>query len=98
MSPKGVKVLEAEPPEKAGCDFCGRTFGPSKWNQRTCVACGSEGAPDQSAMDWDSYVAAARAFRGVVKKPLTGAALWSASKRHGSRANQRSGEADRWNP
>lgn len=95
MSPKGIKTSDAAPPPIAGCDFCGRSFIPSKWNQRTCVACAAEGAPDQSAMDWDSYVAAARKFRGVVKKPLAGAALWST--RRAERANQRQGEADRGN-
>jgi len=56
--PKGTKLREPEPPRVAHCDFCGRPFGPVKWNQRTDVACAVRGCPDQSAMPWRDYVGA----------------------------------------
>jgi hypothetical protein len=37
------------------CDFCGRKFAPMAWNQRTCVSCATEGAPDQSVLPWAVY-------------------------------------------
>ena len=53
--PKGRKARDFEPPAVAHCDFCGRPFGPVKWNQRTCVACAVRGAPDQSKGKWGDY-------------------------------------------
>lgn len=46
---------EANRPEQARCDFCGRVFGPVQWNQRTCVRCAVAGFPDQSRMSGVAY-------------------------------------------
>ena len=80
--PKGQKLRNPEPPSQAHCDFCGRTFHPVKWDQRTCVACAVKGAPDQSAMPWSEYFRRLMAYmreRGR-RAPLTGAALGSISR------------------
>ena len=50
----------------ARCDFCGRPFAANSWNQRTCVACETMGAPDGSKMLWKDYLKAAIAYQKEV--------------------------------
>jgi hypothetical protein len=44
------------------CDFCGREFSANAWNQRTCVACECQSAPDQSKDEWKGYLKRAKAW------------------------------------
>lgn len=53
--PKGVKVVDRQPPAEAGCDFCGRKFKPDRWNSRTCLSCFTQRCPDQSRTEWGAY-------------------------------------------
>ena len=81
--PKGEKVLSAVAPESAGCDFCGRRFKPLAWNERTCFSCGSDGAPNQSKLEWGEYQRVLRVWlRGLGRLPaLKGAAASTAPLR-----------------
>jgi DnaJ-class molecular chaperone len=56
--PKGKKEKDFPPPPKVICDFCGGTFRPQKWNQRTCIRCKAKGAPSQEQPSYDVAVQA----------------------------------------